>query len=209
MTRVEVEIYIMNEWKHNLYITGTADRIDGIAYHDPYRPNEPPEDLGTDAYGNTTIIHSFLIKGFALGLEALNELVDRYHTEGVHFYLLAYYCGCYWMDYEPDPFMYSYSFAEAYTAIPDAVTSVFLPGQGVIEQRGDITIRSNRNQMVHADGSVTEVLFRDWSRGTLVSKIVPESELFQELYGDGGDGVYVDPVRGRVVPIPEATGDAR
>jgi hypothetical protein len=49
MTRVELEIYIMNEWKHNLYITGIADLIDGIAYPDPYCPSAPAEDLGNTA----------------------------------------------------------------------------------------------------------------------------------------------------------------
>jgi len=43
------------------------------------------------------------------------------------------------------------------------------------------------------DDDVTEVLFRDWSKGSLVSKVVPESELFQQLYGDGGDGVEWSP----------------
>jgi hypothetical protein len=108
-----------------------------------------------------TIMHSFLIKGLAPGLDALDELVKKYHTEGVRFYLLAYSCGCYWMDYEPDPFIYSYSFAEVYTAIPDLIMSVFRPGQGVIEHRGEIAIRRNRNERMYDNDGVTEVLFRD------------------------------------------------
>jgi hypothetical protein len=192
----------MNEWNHNLYINGPADVVDEIVNPDPYYASDRAEYLGTDTSGRKTIKHRFLTKGFAPGFKALEALVEQYQGQEVCFYLLAYFCGCYWLDNDPDPFTYSYYFAEAYTAIPKGVTSVFLPEQGVTEYHGGIIVQRNRNKMLHDDDRVTEVLFLDWSRNTVVCKVVPEPELFLQFYGDGGEDVYLDPVRGLVIPVP-------
>jgi len=137
-------------------------------------------------------------------------LAEQYQSQNMCFYLLAYSCGSYCLDNDPNPFTYSYHFAEADTAIPKGITSIFLTEQGVTEYHGDIIVQRNRNEVHDDDDRVTEVLFLDWSRGSVVSKVGPEQELFLQFYGDGGGDVYLDPVCGLITPIPsEAEGDLR